>query len=70
MKALKWFGSSKKDLKALPEDVQDVFGFALYQAQIGEKHEDAKPLKGFSSAGVLEVVESDHGGTYRTVYTV
>lgn len=27
-------------------------------------------LKGFGSAGVLEVVEDDAGGTYRAVYTV
>ena len=70
MKALLWMGSSKKDLKSFPEGIQDVFGFALYQAQTGEKHEDAKPLKGFGSAGVLEVVENDQGGTYRAVYTV
>jgi phage-related protein len=70
MKALEWVGSSKKDLMALPEDVRRIFGFALYQAQIGEKHDDAKPLKGFGSAGVLEVVESDQDGTYRAVYTV
>jgi phage-related protein len=30
----------------------------------------AKPLKGFGSAGVLEVVESQAGSTYRAVYTV
>jgi len=29
-----------------------------------------KPLKGFGSAGVLEVVEDDEGGTFRAVYTV
>lgn len=63
-------GSSKKDLKEMPEDVKDVFGFALGLAQAGQKHADAKPLKGFGSAGVLEVVESDEGGTYRAVYTV
>jgi phage-related protein len=27
-------------------------------------------LRGFGSAGVLEVVEDDAGGTYRAVYTV
>lgn len=27
-------------------------------------------LRGFSGAGVLEVVEDDAGGTYRAVYTV
>lgn len=29
MKPLYWIGSSKKDLQCLPDDVQDVFGFAL-----------------------------------------
>lgn len=70
MKSLTWIGSSKKDLKAMPEDVQDTFGYALFLAQTGKKHDDAKPLKGFGSAGVLEVVEDWHGSTYRVVYTV
>ena len=56
-RGLYWVGSSKKDLLALPEDVIDVFGYALYLAQIGRKHSQAKPLKGFGSAGVLEIVE-------------
>ena len=70
VKPLYWVGSSKKDLLALPEEVVDVFGYALYLAQIGKKHEQAKPLKGFGSAGVLEVVEDWQGNTYRAVYTV
>lgn len=70
MKQLLWLGSSKKDLKALPDDIQEVFGFALYQAQIGKKHGQTKVLKGFESAGVLEVVEDCNGGTFRAVYTV
>jgi phage-related protein len=37
--------------------VEDLFGYALYLAQDGKKHEQAKPLKGFGSAGVVEVVE-------------
>jgi len=54
----------------LPEDVIDVIGFALHQAQSGKKSNKAKPLKGFDSAGILEIVEYDEGGTYRAVYTV
>ncbi len=54
----------------MPDEVQQTFGFALYHAQIGARHPDAKPLKGFGSAGVLEVVEDLHGDTYRAVYTV
>ncbi|TAJ10774.1 MAG: addiction module toxin RelE [Nitrospirae bacterium] len=70
VKPLYWIGSSKKDLRSLPEDVQDIFGYALYLAQVGKKHADAKPLRGFGSAGVLEVVEDYRGDTYRAVYTV
>ncbi|MBR8124333.1 type II toxin-antitoxin system RelE/ParE family toxin [Burkholderia multivorans] len=69
-KPLYWLGSARKDLKAMPEAVQDTFGYALYLAQTGGKHDQAKPLRGFGSAGVLEVVESEDSGTYRAVYTV
>jgi phage-related protein len=69
-KRLEWIGSSKKDLKALPQQVVHVFGYALYLAQIGQKHDQAKVLSGFGSAGVLEVVEDWRGDTYRAVYTV
>lgn len=50
--------------------MQQTFGFALYQAQIGMLHPNAKPLKGFGSAGILEIVESQLGNAYRAVYTV
>lgn len=69
-KRLEWIGSSKKDLMTLPGEVVDVFGYALYLAQVGQKHDQAKPLRGFGSAGVLEVVEDWRGNTYRAVYTV
>jgi phage-related protein len=69
-KPLVWIGSSRKDLKSFPDDVQDVLGYALYVAQMGGKHLDAKPLRGFGGAGVLEVVEDHQGDTYRAVYTV
>ena len=67
LKPLYWVGSSKRDLLALPEDVVDVFGYALYLAQIGRKHEQAKALKGFGSAGVLEIVEDWERNSYRAV---
>ena len=54
----------------MPGDVKDVFGHAIDLAQAGGKHQDAKMMTGFGSAGVLEVVEDDRGGTYRAVYTV
>jgi len=52
-KPLLWVGSSKKDLQAMPDEVQDSLGYALHLAQTGAKHTHAKPLKGFGSAGVL-----------------
>ena len=70
LKPLRRVGSSKRDLLAMPEDVIDVFGFALHLAQMGKKHDQAKPLKGFGGASVLEVVEDYMGDTYRAVYTV
>ena len=70
LKTLVWIASAKKDLIGMPEDVQDTFGYALHLAQAGKKHEQAKPLKGFGSAGVLEVVEDEAESTYRAVYTV
>ena len=63
-------GSSRKDLKEFPTAVRQTMGFALWQAQLGGKHRDAKVLKGFGGAGVLEVVEDHDGDTYRAVYTV
>ena len=45
-------------------------GYALDFAQQGKKHPDAKPLRGFGGAGVLEIVDDYDGNTYRAVYTV
>jgi phage-related protein len=55
---------------ALPTSVRRLFGHALYFAQVGDRHDAAKVLQGFGSAGVLEVVEDAVGGTYRAVYTI
>jgi phage-related protein len=70
LKPLYWVGQSKKDYATFPEDVHDAVGYALHKAQGGDKHPSAKPLRGFSGAGVLEVVEDHAGDTFRAVYTV
>lgn len=70
IKPIIWIASTKNDLVSLPDAVQDEIGFSLYQAQKGGKNDKAKPFKGFGSAAVLEIVESNVGGTYRAVYTV
>ena len=68
LKPVQWVGSSKADLKRFPDAVQDRMGFAIYQAQAGLRHRNAKPLKGFGS-GVLEVVARHDGDTFRAMYT-
>ena len=69
MKPLRWVGSSYDDLLDLPAEVRREVGFALFVAQNGDKADNAKPLKGLGG-GMLEVVESYDGDTYRAVYTV
>jgi phage-related protein len=68
-KPVHWMGSSKNDLKALPEEVVRHIGYALGVAQLGGKHPSAKAWKG-EGPGVFEVVESFDGDAYRAIYTV
>src|SRR5271166_5629182 len=51
LKPVIWVGSSRKDLRAFPESVQDHMGYALYVAQRSGKHRDAKTLSGFGGGG-------------------
>jgi phage-related protein len=70
VKELIWIASSKKDLIAFPEEVRREMGHALHVAQKGSMHPNAKPLRGYGGAGVVEVVEDYDSDTFRTVYTV
>ena len=69
-KPLDFIGSSKKDLMDLPLGIKQKIGHSLHLAQIEVDDEDTKPLKGFGSSDVREIVKSDSAGTYRAVYTV
>lgn len=70
LKELVFIASARDDLRAFPDDVKSVMGFALREAQRGGKGDRAKALKGFGGAGVLEVIDDYDGDTYRTVYTL
>jgi phage-related protein len=70
LKPLYWMGSTLKDLRDSPEGVKDGIGYALELVQRGEKPSNAKPLKGFGGASILEVVEDFDGDAWRAVYTV
>jgi len=69
LKQLIWVADTQRVLARFPEAVQRHVGYALYQAQIGARHVDAKPLKNFAG-GVLEVVSDHRGDTFRTVYSL
>jgi phage-related protein len=66
---LAWEGSSKKDFKEFPVEVQKDLGVALFIVQLGETPSSAKPWTGMGS-GVFELVDDYFGDTYRTVYTI
>jgi phage-related protein len=64
---LVWLADSLDRLSGFPPAARQRLGFALYQAQIGQKHESAKTLHGFAER-VWQVRADDPGGTYRAVY--
>lgn len=68
-KPVEWIGSARADLREMPEDVQDNFGHALHQAQLGLHHASAQRLRGEFS-GLVELVDDCDGDTFRAVYTV
>ena len=70
LKPLIWVGPTRRDFRTLPAAVKSDMGYALYVAQQGGKHRNAKPLKGFGGAGVVEIVTDHRGDTFRCVYTV
>jgi phage-related protein len=67
--AVVWIGSSRRDLREMPQQVRRDIGQALYAAQQGVTDPAAKPLKGFGGARVMEIVERYRTDAYRAVYT-
>src|SRR6266851_1053268 len=66
-----WRGASKTDFMAFPRTVQREMGYALFLAQLGDRHPTmARTLGGFGGGTVIEVRESHDGNAYRAVYTV
>lgn len=63
-------GSSLDDVREFPRPVRIAVGHSLHIAQEGDYPPNAKPLKGYRGAGVLELIENHDGDTYRAVYTL
>ena len=69
MKPVIWIGSSRRDLREMPQQVRRDVGQALFAAQQGVTDPAAKALKGFGGARVMEIVERYRTDAYRAVYT-
>src|ERR1700750_2557251 len=67
---LEFIGSPRGDLSGFPLEAKKEIGLALRVAQKGHKADNAKPLKGFGGASVLQITSNFDGNTYRTIYTV
>ncbi|MFM2314932.1 MAG: hypothetical protein RLZZ04_4208 [Cyanobacteriota bacterium] len=68
-KLVVWIGDSLKQVRSFPEEVRRDIGSSLYDAQLGNKPNSAKPFKGVGR-GVFEIVTRFDSDTYRTVYAV
>jgi phage-related protein len=67
LRELVWLVDTLDKLTSFPPQVRQKLGFALYQAQIGEKHESAKILHGFGET-IWQVSADDASGADRVVY--
>lgn len=65
-KPLYWVGSSREDLRELPETVRRELGFDLRRVQLGEMPRDWKPMASVG-VGVVEI-RVRIGGAYRLMY--
>ena len=69
-KPLHFVGSSRQDLRAIPEDVQDVFGAALLDAKCSETPPNVRAFGEGLPGRVLKLAVDHYGDTYRLAYTV
>nr|WP_281719841.1 XRE family transcriptional regulator [Nitrosomonas nitrosa] len=67
MKPVHFVGSSREDLRNLPESVQETAGFQLFKVQQGKEPDDWKPMAAIGP-GVQEIRVRDDTGTYRMFY--
>lgn len=67
VKPVVWMGSSREDLRELPEAAQDSLGFELYRVQCGLEPRDWKPMPSVGT-GVKEIRVRDEAGIFRMIY--
>jgi phage-related protein len=54
IKSVVWIGDSLKQVKSFPEEVRRDIGSSLYDAQLGDKPNNAKPFKGVGR-GLIQI---------------
>ena len=69
LRIVRWMGSSRNDLRAMPVAVREEFGAALYEVQAGQTPADARPFGEGLPRSVYKLVEHFDGETYRAAYT-
>ncbi len=67
MKPVHFIGSSREDLRELPEDARETAGHQLFKVQQGKEPDDWKPMPAVG-AGVNEIRVWEESGTYRVLY--
>ena len=67
MKPLHFVGSSREDLRDLPESARETAGHQLFKVQQGKEPDDWKPMP-LVGAGIHEIRVWDESGTYRVLY--
>jgi phage-related protein len=64
MKPVHFVGTSRNDLRQLPEGARETAGFQLFKVQQGQEPDDWKPMPTVGT-GVQEVRIRDEGSVYR-----
>ena len=67
MKPVHFVGSSRDDLRELPEDARATAGYQLFKVQQGKEPDDWKPMA-MVGTGVQETRLWEESGTYRILY--
>jgi phage-related protein len=67
MKPVHFVGTSREDIRELPDSAQETAGFQLFKVQQGREADDWKPMPSVGS-GVHEIRVRDASGAYRVFY--
>lgn len=67
MKSVHFVGTSRGDLRQLPDSAQETAGFQLFKVQQGKEPDDWKPMPTVGP-GVQEIRVRDERGAFRVFY--